>query len=137
MIPHWALNHTHVKDANTYNPDRYLNHRGLATEYASSPDHQNRDHYTYGAGRRICAGIHLAERTQWRMIASLLWAFRIEPAIDAHTGNDIEIDVEAYEDKLITGPKSFQVQFVPRSEEHVAVIMKELESALHVLRAWE
>ncbi|KAF3053388.1 hypothetical protein E8E11_011831 [Didymella keratinophila] len=121
MIPHWALSHTHYSNPSAYNPDRYLNHPGLATENAASPDYKNRDHYTYGAGRRICAGIHLAERTQWRMLARLLSAFRIEHAIDEN-GERIEVDTEAYEEKLITGPKPFRVRFTPRSEEHVKVI---------------
>jgi cytochrome P450 len=137
MIPHWALSHSQYDDPDTYNPDRYLNHPGLAIEYAGSADYQNRDHYAYGAGRRICAGIQLAERTQWRMIARLLWAFRIEHAIDEKTGEKIEIDSEAFEHKLIAGPMPFQVTFTPRSERHVEVLKRELESVSELLRKWE
>lgn len=137
MIPQWALSHSQYDDAEAYNPDRYLNHPGLATEYASSSDYQNRDHYTYGAGRRICAGIHLAERMQWRMLARLLWAFRIEHAIDESTGKELQIDTDAYEEKLITGPKPFQVHFAPRSHQHAQVIRQEHESFQDLLRRWE
>jgi cytochrome P450 len=137
MIPSWALSHSHCTNSSSYNPDRYLDHPGLATEYAASSDYENRDHYTYGAGRRICAGIHLAERTQWRILARLLWAFRIEHAVDERTGEKIEIDTEAYEEKLITGPKPFRVQFVPRSQQHVRVIEKELEAVGELLKRWE
>jgi cytochrome P450 len=137
MIPSWAHSHSHYENPESYNPDRYLNHPGLATEYAASSDYENRDHYTYGAGRRICAGIHLAERTQWRILARLLWAFRIEHAIDERTGEKIEIDTEAYEEKLITGPKPFKVRFVPRDRRHVEVIERELEAAGGLLRKWE
>jgi len=138
MIPQYALHHTpsNYPNPSAYNPDRYLQHPGLATEYAASSDFANRDHYTYGAGRRICAGIHLAERTQWRMLARLLWAFRIEHAVDAE-GNRNEIDTEAYEEKLITGPKAFRVRFTPRSEAHVRVIEREMEGARGLLRKWE
>lgn len=136
MIPQWALSHTYYSNPSDYDPDRYLNHPGLATEYAASSDYQNRDHYTYGAGRRICAGIHLAERTQWRMLARLLWAFRIEHAVDEN-GEKIEIDTEAYEEKLITGPKRFRVRFTPRSEKHAKVIESELKVAQEVLEKWE
>jgi cytochrome P450 len=136
MIPQWALSHTHYPNPSAYDPDRYLNHPALATEYASSPDYENRDHYTYGAGRRICAGIHLAERTQWRMLARLLWAFKIEHAVD-EKGERIEIDTEAYEEKLITGPKPFRVRFTPRSEAHVSVIWKDLEAVGGLLKKWE
>lgn len=137
MIPHWALNHSQFENPDTYNPDRYLNHPGLATEYASSSDYQSRDHYTYRAGRRICAGIHLAERTQWRMLASLLWAFRIEHAVDERLGKKIEIDIEAYEEKLITGPKAFQVRFTPRSQRHIHVIESNHEVVTSLLKRWE
>lgn len=136
MIPQWALSHSQYSNPSVYNPDRYLNHPGLATEYTSSSDYENRDHYTYGAGRRICAGIHLAERTQWRMLARLLWAFRIEHAID-EKGGKVEIDTEAYEEKLITGPKPFRVRFVPRSEQHAQVIARELEAVEGLLKRWE
>ena len=69
-----------VSASNSYNPDRHLKiaHK-LAPELAASSHFDERDHYTYGVGRRICPGFHLAERVQWRIIAQLLWAFRIEP----------------------------------------------------------
>jgi cytochrome P450 len=137
MIPSWALSHTHYTNPSSYNPDRYLAHPGLATEYAASSDYSNRDHYTYGAGRRICAGIHLAERTQWRILVRLLWAFRIEHVVDEKTGERVEIDTEAYEEKLITGPKPFRVRFVPRSKRHVEVVERELKGAGGLLKEWE
>lgn len=137
MIPAWALHHSEYDDPDAYNPDRYLNHPGLASEYAASQDYENRDHYSYGAGRRICAGIQLAERTQFRMTSAILWAFRIEHDIDEKTGEEIPIDTEAFEDKLITGPKPFKVRFVPRSSKHVEIIKKELENASGLLQKWE
>ncbi|KAF2113642.1 cytochrome P450 [Lophiotrema nucula] len=82
MIPPYALHRTIYSDGDVYNPDRYLDRPRLANDYAGSPDYENRDHYTYGAGRRICVGIHLAERTQWRMTARILWGFNILPGLD-------------------------------------------------------
>ena len=105
--------------------------------YAGSPDYENRDHYTYGSGRRICVGIHLAERTQWRLIARLLWAFNIEPAIDEKTGKEVELDTEAFTDGLVTRPLPFQVRFVPRSAKHVDVIRNENERAQEFLRQYD
>ncbi|CAI6338583.1 unnamed protein product [Periconia digitata] len=113
MIPHWALGHSQYDDADTYNPDRYLNHPSLAIDYAASSDYQNRDHYAYGAGRRICAGIQLAER------------------------KTIDIDKEAFEESLLAGPEPYQVKFTPRSERHVEVIKKELENVGELLKKWE
>lgn len=70
------------------------------------------------------------------MLARLLWAFRIEHAVD-EKGERVEIDTEAYEEKLITGPKPFRVRFTPRSEEHVRVIEQELEAVSGLLKKWE
>ena len=52
-------------------------------------------------------------------------------------GVRIEIDTNAYEEKLITGPKPFQVRFTPRSQKHVEVIRRELEAVSSLLRKWE
>ncbi|OAL43479.1 cytochrome P450 [Pyrenochaeta sp. DS3sAY3a] len=137
MVPAWALGHSHYDNPEAYNPDRYLNHPGLAPEYAASSDYQNRDHYSYGSGRRLCPGIHLAERTQWRILARLLWAFRIEHAVDEITGAKIEIDMNAFEESLTIGPKPFSVQFIPRSDNHARAIERELEAVSGLLKKWE
>jgi cytochrome P450 len=137
IIPHWALHHSKYEDAGTYNPDRYLNHPNFAWDYAGTKDFENRDHYNYGAGRRICAGIQLAERTQWRQVAQILWAFRLEHAVDENTGEKIDIDLDAYEDKMVCGPEPFKVKFTPRSQRHVDLIKKEMGGVREILRAWE
>ncbi|OAG03879.1 cytochrome P450 oxidoreductase-like protein [Paraphaeosphaeria sporulosa] len=123
-------------DPHNYNPDRYLNRPLLAMSYAGSPDYENRDHYSYGAGRRICVGIHLAERTLWRLTARLLWAYSIKPELD-EKGNELEIDTDAYDDGLLCCPKPFNVRFVPRSEKHVEVIKKDFEAVEDYLKTWE
>jgi hypothetical protein len=123
-------------DPHVYNPDRYLDRPLPAMSYAGSPDYEKRDHYSYGAGRRICVGIHLAERTQWRLTARLLWAYSIKPEVD-EKGNELEVDTDAYEDGLLVCPKPFKVRFVPRSEKHVEVIERDFESAKDYLRTWE
>ncbi|KAH9958673.1 cytochrome P450 [Lactifluus volemus] len=41
------------------------------------PNAMDRDHWAFGAGRRICPGIHVAERELWLAISRLLWAFDI------------------------------------------------------------
>ncbi len=137
FIPAYAMGRTYYEKPDTFNPDRFLKHPKLAMDYAGSPDWENRDHYAYGAGRRICVGIHLAERTQWRITARLLWAFNIEPAIDEVTGKPVELDTEAYEDGFVSEPKPYKVRFVPRSEEHAKVIRKNSKELEAFLKKWE
>jgi hypothetical protein len=136
IIPAHMLN-SPFEDSDTYNPDRYLEHPKLAMDYAGSPDYMNRDHYSYGSGRRICVGIHLAERAQWRIVARILWAFNIEPAIDERTGKPVELDLDAYIDGLIMQPAPYKVRITPRSEKHVEVIRQDYENVKDYLKKWE
>ncbi|KAL2875054.1 hypothetical protein SGCOL_009757 [Colletotrichum sp. CLE4] len=126
-------------DPFTYNPDRYIPVADkLAPELAASPKYEERDHYSYGAGRRMCVGLHLAERSQWRMVAQILWAFKIEPAIGTD-GKDIELDSspEGYVEGLLHTPKKYKVKFVPRSKKHVEVIQQSFGAAAEFLKQWE
>lgn len=123
-------------DPDAYNPDRYLSHPRLAMDYAGSPDYHNRDHYSYGSGRRICPGIHLADRTQWRFVAYLLWAFDVLPALDEQ-GEEIPLDITAYKPGLLSEPEDFKVRFVPRSEKHVEVIEREFANVQGFLKQYE
>ena len=53
-----------------------------AGEYAAIPDVNERDHFTFGGGRRICPGLHLAERSVFLNLARLMWGFDITHAKD-------------------------------------------------------
>jgi cytochrome P450 len=139
IIPIWGMHMseaTGYKDPEKYNPDRFLDWPRLADAYAGSSDYSRRDHYTYGAGRRICPGIHLAERTQWRLTSRLLWAFEITPKKDSN-GKDIPIDVEAYHEGISHTPKEFPVHFKLRSQEHARTLKKELAEARKFLQEWD
>ncbi|TDZ38246.1 Cytochrome P450 monooxygenase yanC [Colletotrichum spinosum] len=141
FIPPATLNYdeNYVTDSSTYNPDRYLPTADrLAPELSASSKYEERDHYSYGAGRRMCVGIHLAERSQWRMIAQMLWAFNIEPEIgpdgkpmEVKTGNDV------YEDGFLNGPKDYMVRIVPRSEKHAEVVRATFAETEPDLARWE
>jgi hypothetical protein len=63
-------------------PERYLNHPLSAAAYVNVADPNERDHVSYGAGRRICPGIHLAEKSLFLNIARVLWAFNISKTVD-------------------------------------------------------
>lgn len=94
-------------------------------------------HYGYGAGRRLCPGIHFAERNMWRIAAKLLWAYEFSEPVDPGTGKTIPLDVNAYNPGILQAPLPFKVSIKPRSEEHVATIRSELSGSLGFLRAWE
>ncbi|KAL5591178.1 hypothetical protein FOVSG1_010067 [Fusarium oxysporum f. sp. vasinfectum] len=135
FIPTWAIHHTEsiYEDPESFNPDRYLNHPKLANDYAGSPDWDTRDHYNYGAGRRICPGIHLAERNMWRIASKLLWAFEFAEPTDPKTGEVQHLDSYAYNPGILQAPLPFKVSVKPRSEAHIATIRREHAESLEFL----
>jgi cytochrome P450 len=135
FIPTWAIHHSEgiYEDPESFNPDRYLDHPRLANDYAGSPDWAKRDHYNYGAGRRICPGIHLAERNMWRIASKLLWAFEFAEPTDPETGKVAHLDPYAYNPGILQAPVPFKVSIKPRSEAHVATIVREHSESLDFL----
>ncbi|KAK5189962.1 hypothetical protein LTR47_005961 [Exophiala xenobiotica] len=138
FLPTWAIHHSAdiYPDPEIFNPDRYLNHRKLASDYAGSPDWANRDHYNYGAGRRVCPGMHLAERNMWRIAAKLLWAFEFSEYIDPETGVKTTLDPDAYNPGILQAPLPFKVAIKPRSQKHIERINQEMSDALDFLKQY-
>lgn len=115
----------------SFNPGRWNGQTGLSAESARLADYEKRDHYAYGTGRRLCAGIHFAERSLFITVAKILWAFNIRPAKDEN-GNDVVIDIDlrtGYEEGIIVEPCAFKCDICPRSEKRREVIEKEFVRA--------
>ena len=129
----WGLHHDPAHHANPdiFDPERYAGRTLPASEYVNSPDPEQRDHYGYGSGRRICPGIHLAERNLFLGISKLLWAFQMVPRESAR-GRPIPVDVDpktGYSEGFLHCPKPFQAEFRVRSEGRREVIQREYELA--------
>lgn len=118
-------------------PERYAGHKRLAPDYAGSPDWEKRDHYNYGAGRRICSGLHLAERNMWRIASKLLWAFDFAEPIDPSTGRVIPLDDQDYFDGILVAPNPFKVRITPRSQTHTDKFKSEIAEALDFLSQYD
>ena len=114
-----------------FNPARWKGQTGLSADYARMADPEKRDHYAFGTGRRICAGIDFAERELFIAVSKILWAFDIQPGIDEN-GNEREIDIDletGFQEGIIVEPYPFQCDIRPRSEKRKQVIYKELALA--------
>jgi len=72
---------------------------------------------TFGFGRRICPGQHLADASLWIAIASILAVFDILP-ID---GEDIDPD-RPWDNGITSKPPSYRCGFVPRDEQARSLI---------------
>lgn len=95
-----------------------------AGECIHTSDINLRDHWSFGAGRRVCAGYNLAENSLLMLTARLLWGFDVRPQIDAATGQKYEYDLWDYRPVRLFGPNPFPAQFEVRSEAKKAMILK-------------
>ncbi|KAE8154438.1 cytochrome P450 [Aspergillus avenaceus] len=133
IINIWGLHHDekHFPNPDTFDPDHFKGQTALAPELAAAADYENRDHYGYGAGRRLCPGIHLAERNLFLAIAKLIWAFSIKPSLK-EDGQPVEYDFSpatGYSEGFLVCAKDFPCEIKVRSEARRATIMKEFEMA--------
>jgi hypothetical protein len=122
----WGIHHDPERypSPQKFDPSRFANHLGLASVYTNS-GHDKRDHFAYGAGRRICPGIHLAERALFLATARVLWAFSIKHKLDGN-GSAIPISVDpesAYRDGFLNQCKPFEVDLTPRSQQRQDTMM--------------
>ena len=113
----------------TFDPDRYLGHAEKSGVYAAGPANE-RDHWNFGAGRRICSGLHLAENSMFIVLAKLMWAFDI-CAPRGRDKREVKVDLgdEAFEDGANTVPRPYRVRWVVRNEEVRRTMEGEVEMA--------
>ncbi|KEF54941.1 uncharacterized protein A1O9_09384 [Exophiala aquamarina CBS 119918] len=113
-----------------YDPMRFIDHSLSAAEAAAASDPLARPHYSYGAGRRICPGMHVAERSLYLNVARLLWGFDIR---HAKGENGAKVHVDATLNNLLPGsmsaPRPFQCDIRPRSSLHEKVMRQEWKVA--------
>jgi len=85
-----------------------------------------------GNGRRLCPGIHLADRNLFHAISKLLWAFNIEKGIDQETGKTIVPDTSmatGYREGLTACAYEFPIKLTVRSPTRHETIMREYAAA--------
>lgn len=128
----YAIHYDEKRWANpeVFDPSRYLAYPLKAGAYAASGDPDGRDHFDFGAGRRICAGIHLAENSLFITLAKILWSFEIRPPLDVDdTEMEVDISDESYEEGGNTVPKPFKVRFIPVNAARQETLIQEWERA--------
>ncbi|KAL2838959.1 cytochrome P450 [Aspergillus pseudoustus] len=111
-----------------FNPDRYKDDQQSLGDAAANPVASKRDAFTFGAGRRICPGIHVAERSLFLGMSRILWAFDIRPAVD-EKGKEILPDANRLTQGFVCMPEEFPARIAPRSKERAEMVRKEWEAA--------
>ncbi|KAK4939634.1 hypothetical protein LTR10_020134 [Elasticomyces elasticus] len=118
----WAI-HMDPKrspDPRRFDPDRFKD--DYTTLYQSANgDPAKRDNFNFGAGRRLCQGIHIAERSLFLGISRLLWAFDLTKPLD-NNGDPITPDIDDLVGGITVQPRDYQAVITPRSQEKVQII---------------
>ncbi|THV01370.1 cytochrome P450 [Dendrothele bispora CBS 962.96] len=133
----WGIFH----DPETFeNPDQFWPDRYLLTKYGTKPgvdDSFFRDTIMFGAGRRICPGMHIANSSLTINVTNLLWAFTYSKAKDPLTGSEIPIDPTKMSDGFALFPLPFECSIQPRSQKIADLIHKHFTDAIDVFRQYE
>ncbi|WOO78093.1 Phenylacetate 2-hydroxylase [Vanrija pseudolonga] len=100
----WGIHHDEERygDVENFRVERFLDESEASRQA----------HYSYGAGRRMCAGVHLANREMYIAFCKLIYFFKIEMG-----DKDYDIDPAtacANPLGLASTPHPFKVRFVPR-----------------------
>ncbi|KAH3956449.1 hypothetical protein HBH98_051550 [Parastagonospora nodorum] len=128
----WAIHHN---EREFPEPDRFNPRRFLDTEDAR-PFPGEKGYMTFGWGRRSCNGQALAEQGTFLSVCRLIWAYKIEPAVD-EDGNEVPVDIFAYTNGSNWRPEPFKVKFMPRSEAIKRTIEREGKQALENLSKYD
>jgi cytochrome P450 len=113
-------------DPRRFEPERYKDDHNTIAETATSSDVNVRDHFTFGAGRRICQGMHVAERSLFLGMSRLLWAF------DFHPVPGKEPDPTLLTQGFLATPEKYEADIRPK-EGRAAQIRSIWEEAQSVL----
>ncbi|KZT33279.1 cytochrome P450 [Sistotremastrum suecicum HHB10207 ss-3] len=95
-----------------FDPHRFLTSADGGKDYSLRTDIQDPETITFGFGRRICPGRHVALSWMWITIATLLAVFKISPELD-DDGKPILPNLD-YEQALVSHPKQFGSRLKPR-----------------------
>ncbi|KAI1616307.1 cytochrome P450 [Exophiala viscosa] len=126
----WAIHMDprHHPNPRRFQPERYIDDTQSLYDSAANPDGTKRDVFTFGAGRRICPGMHVAERSLFLGMSRILWAFNIEP-VAAETGIKILPDQERLTQGFVCMPEEFQAKITPRSLARAELVRQEWHDA--------
>ncbi|KAI8886991.1 cytochrome P450 [Backusella circina FSU 941] len=103
----------HYSNKNTFDPERFL-HDDKTMSASANGKPEERDHFRYGWGRRICPGIYVSEMETFCGFVSVFSRCKIEPETDA-LGNAVYPDIkEGVYQGLTNLPKSYKLKFIRR-----------------------
>lgn len=103
-----------------YDPDRFIKDGVLRKDIQVDPESMA----TFGFGRRICPGSHIALANLYMAAASILYLFDLLPVLDEHQ-RPIEPKAIFTSDSVGSEPPKFECRIVPRKGKDVYELLKE------------
>ncbi|KAF8904842.1 cytochrome P450 [Mucidula mucida] len=120
----WGMNMDSAiygQDAADFNPGRHITPDGnLAKALADTKD-GNR-HLTFGFGRRLCVGRHVATNSLFIDIACILWALNVDVPKDAEGKRMVPDSLKYFSEGLVLRPLPFRCILTPRFSEAPAIV---------------
>lgn len=116
---------------------RYIDDQQTSIDSSNNADATKRDHFVFGAGRRKCQGMHIADRSIFLAVSRLLWAFDFQRAVDQETGEEIVPDKNDLADGMMMFPNPFPADIRPRSAFKAESLRREWGRMLTILDGQE
>lgn len=124
----WAIHREEAlyPDPETFLPDRWLEpsyptYREPLTQYPNIANYS-----AFGFGRRICPGMHIAERSLNILVARVAWACDISKKI-GKDGNEVEVPLYDYVEGFNVQPNWFAFDLKVRNEERWNLVQRAYE----------
>ncbi|BGO88536.1 hypothetical protein NBRC10512_003366 [Rhodotorula toruloides] len=128
----WAIHRdpAYFPEPDLFRPERYIED---PRESGAMPYPQKAGHSAFGWGRRICPGMHVAERGLWIAIVHIVHHFTLETPAGAP-----KPDIFAFTDGFNSKAEPFPVKATLRGgEEKRKLLAREKEEAWEALQAYE
>jgi cytochrome P450 len=104
-----------------FNPDRFASDPRSLYESATG-EAVKRDNYVFRARRRLCQGIHIAERSLALGISRLVWASDFSPVLYEKTGKPVAYGGNDLVGDLTVQPQDYKCNIESRSDNQADII---------------
>ncbi|KAI5863304.1 cytochrome P450 [Durotheca rogersii] len=125
----WAItrNETTYPDAETFNPDRWVNPKYPTYKEPLSIYPNLNGFSQFGFGRRTCQGVPIVEQDLFLSMGGIVWAFNLRKK-RRPDGSEVPVHWNDYTPLLIAKPAPFEFDVVVRDDEKATALQRMWET---------